>query len=105
MINDVRYQPADVIFTSSHDEYSLRRVRDGRVSTFCRDGEWRELADKVQTYKQAALWFRNWCPGPGGTAYLTYTGALTGGGGIRTWRITGIDASKPTTGSKRGGSR
>jgi hypothetical protein len=92
------FLPADTHFPSSADESAGRRLRDGRVSTLCKDGEWREL-EGGQINQQALRKFRGWCPGPNGTAYSIYHGA----GEIRVYRISGIDYAKPTVGPQAKG--
>jgi len=99
MINSPLMHPPDILIVSAHDEYALRRVKDGRVATLCKDGEWREFSKKPVLLKQSAPWFRNWTPGPNGTAYLVYSGHKD----VRTWLISGIDWGKPTVGPKAGG--
>jgi len=98
MLNSAFLHPPDTLFTSAHDEAPLRRVRNGRISSLCKDGEWRELGNRA---KERLAWFRNGVPGPNGTAYQTYGGATD----VRTWRITGIDWGKPTAGAKLEGGK
>jgi hypothetical protein len=87
-----KFLPPDCLFPGSADERDARRIRDGRASTLCKDGEWREL-DRGEK-NQALYKFRAWTPGPNGTAYSYYDGAKE----IRVYRITGIDYNKPTVG-------
>jgi hypothetical protein len=37
------YQPPDVVLAGAVDDHWLRRYKDGRISTLCPDGEWREF--------------------------------------------------------------
>jgi RNA polymerase sigma factor (sigma-70 family) len=90
--NNYKFIAADTLFPCSADENDLRRIRDGRISALCKDGEWREL-DRGEK-NQALYKFRAWTPGPNGTAYSYYDGAKE----IRVYRITGIDYNKPTVG-------
>ena len=98
MINNARYQPPDILFTSAHDESMLRRVRDGRVSSLCKDGEWRELGNRAKERFVGAL---TWSIGPNGTVYQTQHSFRD----IRTWLVTGIDFDKPTVGAKLEGGK
>ncbi len=50
------YQPADLIFAGAVDDRWLRRVKDGRVSTLCPDGEWREFATRGDALKPPHLY-------------------------------------------------
>lgn len=40
------YFPPDSLFMTAVDDSQLRRYKDGRVSTLCADGEWREFPNK-----------------------------------------------------------
>ena len=91
--NATRYQPANVLIVSANDEAALRRIVDGRTSTLCNDGEWRELVGKRT--KTAPLWFHGWRIGPNSTGYQFYSGG-DWAGECRLYRITGFDLSKPT---------
>jgi RNA polymerase sigma factor (sigma-70 family) len=42
----VEYSPPDTLFMTSVDDSQLRRYKDGRISTLCGDGEWREFPKK-----------------------------------------------------------
>jgi RNA polymerase sigma factor (sigma-70 family) len=92
-----RFAPPDCIFPSTHDDSDLRRVRDGRVSTFCEDGEWRELKTPRGDASGRALYeFRGVTMGPNGTALVTFGKRIGGRCGV----IRGIDYAKPTVGPK-----
>jgi RNA polymerase sigma-70 factor (ECF subfamily) len=88
-MNDYRYIPPDCLFLHSHDDSFMRRARNGRVATLCKDGEWRELDKQFNT--EALACFRGWNPGPNGTANVTYK--VSKG---MTWLVSGIDYAKPT---------
>jgi len=91
--NDGRYQPPGILFTSCHDEAALRRIMGGRVSTLCKDGEWREIKGKGK--KEAYVWFQTWQPGPDGASYEVDSGG-DWRNDCRLYRITNIDYAKPT---------
>jgi hypothetical protein len=93
-----RFAPPDCIFPSTHDDSDLRRVRDGRVSTLCEDGEWREFkAERGDASGKALNAFRWFVPGPNGTAITSFK--VPGPDG-RCWIVRGIDYTKPIVGSK-----
>jgi hypothetical protein len=87
--NDPRLIPPDCLYISTHDDSWLRRARDGRVSTLCYDGEWRELP-RCQT--DGVRWFRNFSPGPGGTAIVSAHNKVI------KCLVSGIDYGKPVIG-------
>lgn len=89
-MHNYRYIPPDCIFLMAHDDAWIRRVRNGRVSTLCADGEWRELDD----YKKGLRNFRWWAPGPGGTA----TAVADTVSKFLVFRVSGIDYGKPVSG-------
>jgi hypothetical protein len=97
---DYRYLPPDIVMLHTADDHWMRRARDGRVSTLCADGRWREL-DKRPDVKGSFAAFRSWIPGPKGTVYQIYCTSRD----IRYWRLTGIDCAQPTTGTKVNGPR
>ncbi|GIW81381.1 MAG: hypothetical protein KatS3mg105_3188 [Gemmatales bacterium] len=37
------YQPPDLIFAGAVDDRRIRRLKDGRIASLCRDGKWREI--------------------------------------------------------------
>jgi len=91
--NEARYQPPNVVFTSSHDEATLRRILDGRSATLCSDGQWREVTKGDP--KTTPWWFHMCRIGPDGTFYQIYRGG-DWGTDQRMYRITGIDSTRPT---------
>jgi hypothetical protein len=91
--NDSRYQPSNILLTSSHDEAALRRILDGRSSSLCNDGEWREVAGVRN--RDTPSWFHMWRVGPNGTGYQIYSGG-DWWSDQRLYRITGIDYGRPT---------
>jgi hypothetical protein len=95
-----KFLPPDCLFPGSADESDARRIRDGRASTLCKDGEWREVVTGT-TGPESSLngYFRGWCPGPNGTAYTFYVA----GNEIRVFKLSGIDWNKPTVGPQAKG--
>lgn len=90
--NNAYCLPANIITPSCHDEAMLRRVMDGRVSTLCKDGEWRESP----VSSLVMLWTHfDFCAGPNGTGYSGYL-SPDNWGDFRMYKIGGIDWAKPT---------
>jgi hypothetical protein len=86
------YTPPGILFLHAHDEDTLRRVKDGRVATLYRDGEWREApGNDLRKFYRA---FAGFVAGPGGLALKD--GGGKGEGGIELLR--GLDVDKPTVG-------
>lgn len=90
-----------VIPISTIDGNSARRIKDGRTSKLCADGEWRETADNRNT----AVCFKGWFLGPDmKTVWAPYSGEEHNGDS-RAYRIYPVDFNKPTvtgaTGVKR----
>ncbi len=94
-----------VLFTAI-DDALLRRLRNGRVSTLCKDGEWREFPTKSAAHysnapypyekcpaNKAPNWGRGYVVGPGGYFYQLY---CMGGGDAWVWRVGPIDWAKPS---------
>lgn len=98
-VNPMRFLPPDCLLITCHDESWLRRVRGGRVSTLCADGEWRELEKNARG--QAPGWFRNYVPGP--NAVFGWVDAFRPH--ARVWRVPNVDLSKPTVGPALGEER
>lgn len=91
--NMCMFLPAACMTNGSQDEASLRRIYQGRISTLCLDGEWREFPGGPGTG------YCNWfyldvTPGPNNTAYTGYMYSLTHD--LRLYKITDLDFSKPT---------
>lgn len=91
-MNNYNYIPGDCLVLQSHDDMYLRRARNGRVATLCTDGEWRELT--VKDVSRALPYFRNWNPGPNGTASVMNDRICKG----LTFIARGIDYNKAVTG-------
>jgi hypothetical protein len=101
--SDCRFIAPDIVIPSTHDDSDCRRVKDGRVSTLCMDGEWREVVGKGSNRpgpQDPAWWFRAFSAGPDGTVF-TYGADMKNNA---SWsilnRVTGIDWGKPTVGPK-----
>jgi hypothetical protein len=92
------FNPPEIFLTAAHDEATIRRIKDGRTSRLCWDGEWREV------------------PSEGGKQMIYIIGLTRGGpdtmfgagatgigrsNDYRMYLIKGIDFSKPT--AKEGG--
>jgi hypothetical protein len=109
--------PKGNAFFGAIDDGIIRRWKDGRVSSLCRDGEWREFAKYgtwgsgepgsliTHPYKdtQAPYWGRGWVMPPtadGDYFYMTY---MLGCGTGRLIRVGPIDWNKPTAGPLVGG--
>lgn len=98
------YRRGGNVFMTAIDDGWVRRLKDGRVSTLCRDGEWREFRkpgdtgtpegeiEKVVDNK-APYWGRSGVWGGDDYFYIYY---LCGAGSGRIWRISPIDFNKPT---------
>jgi hypothetical protein len=91
-MNNYNYIPGDCLVLQSHDDQYLRRTRNGRVATLCTDGEWHELSPK--DVSRALPYFRNWNPGPNGTASVMNDRICKG----LTFLVRGIDYNKAVTG-------
>ncbi|GBD35530.1 hypothetical protein HRbin36_00642 [bacterium HR36] len=50
------YQPPNIILAGAVDDRWLRRLKDGRISTLCSDGEWREFATRGDALKRPHLY-------------------------------------------------
>ena len=90
-MHNYAYIPDDILLITAHDEANLRRLRNGRISSLCPDGEWRELTD----YLIPSAWF--WgasSPGPDGAV----TGENVSISKNITFIVTGIDYTKATVG-------
>jgi hypothetical protein len=90
------YLPRDFMVIMAHDDISMRRLHNGRISSLCADGKWREW-EKGRSGKDypMAFWFHTWAPGPNGTAT---TSSKAGGHCSRvSYIVTGIDYDAPTT--------
>ncbi|GBD36582.1 hypothetical protein HRbin36_01707 [bacterium HR36] len=96
--------PQGVVLLTAVDDALLRRLKDGRVATLCKDGEWREFPTKRAagggelTWQEcpadkAPAWGRGWVMAPGGYFYQLYS---MGGGDAWVWRVGPIDWNKPT---------
>jgi hypothetical protein len=106
--------PPDIIFLTAVDDCQFRRLKDGRISTLCKDGNWREFAKKshAQTgnyslYEECAMdkapaWGRAWVMGDKGYYYQLYR---LGSGDAQIYRIGPIDFGKPTIGTLAGGKK
>lgn len=96
------HQPAGTIFPSTHDEDTVRRVMNGRVSILCADGEWRENPARDTPVLHAGA---QWHFGPKGMLVRTYSGGdfeLDN----RMWFYRSVDWARPTLGAngkKEGG--
>jgi len=114
--------PPDVVVVGAVDDCQLRRFKDGRVSTLCKDGNWREFPTKqastgpqygayaVCPPDKAPLWGRSIMPYPLKSAddREHYFLQIYQGGGDdhnRWWRIGPVDFSKPTVGPLVGGGK
>lgn len=49
------YQPPDLIFAGAVDDRRIRRLKDGRIASLCRDGKWREIHPRRDELPQPAL--------------------------------------------------
>ncbi len=96
----------DIAPLTAVDDAMLRRFKDGRVSTLCKDGQWREFPTKrasnprqgEEPYAEcpndkAPGWGRQFVVGPGGYFYQVY---CMGGGDAWVWRVGPIDWAKPS---------
>jgi hypothetical protein len=98
-MHNYKFLPKDTLFLCAHDDAYLRRARNGRVSTLCRGGEWREMI-REDAKKAGLHWFRwlrgNQCPAPGpnGTS-VTPMVAISR---YIMFRVSGIDYDKPVIG-------
>jgi hypothetical protein len=95
-MNNYHHIPADTLVLQSHDDSYMRRARNGRVASLCKDGQWREVNRK--DLSMILPGFRNWNPGPDGTA-ITMNDRICKG---LTFRVTGIDYDKAVIGPLRG---
>jgi hypothetical protein len=99
-VHNYRYIPDDILLLSAFDDNVMRRLRNSRVSTLCRDGEFRELGATRSSMKDALPWFR-WhrgdtgpAPGPDNTCVAVLTGVSK----IPAFLVTNIDYGRPVTG-------
>lgn len=89
----------NVLFLHAIDSVVVRRWMNGRVSTLCFDGEWRE----TPRGRGIPGWVagKHYQPGQGNPKYnyiyITYPGEENGGD-IRVYRFGPIDFTKPTVG-------
>jgi hypothetical protein len=90
-----RYLAADCVYVLCIDEQRIRRIRDGRVSTLCEDGEWRELP-KIPRYDWRWAYF--FAPGPNGMATIDGSGSNPEHTISVTFALRGIDWKKSTLG-------
>jgi hypothetical protein len=96
------YYPPDILFGCAVDDSFVRRYRDGRVSTLCKDGEWREFPGDPGTGEagdnikdnQAVNWGRSYVLGKD-CLYQTY---YLGMGSSAIYKCGPIDFAKPTVG-------
>ncbi len=110
--------PPDIVFFGAVDDSALRRLKDGRVSTLCKDGEWREFPRKGLAYHsnhpythrecapdRAPRWGRGWSlvPWKKGDQTGYYVVFYTGEGEQRFWLVGPVDFGKPTVGPRVGG--
>jgi hypothetical protein len=96
-MHNYRYLAADCVYPLCWDEQRIRRFRDGRISTLCEDGEWRELP-KIPRYSWR--WAYSFAPGPNGMATIYGSGDNPGHTIEVTFALRGIDWGKPTVGPK-----
>jgi hypothetical protein len=94
-IHNYRYLAPDCVYPFCWDEQRIRRLRDGRMSTLCEDGEWRELP-KIPRY--AWRWAYSFAPGPNGMATIYGSGDNPGHNIEVTFALRGIDWNKATVG-------
>jgi hypothetical protein len=92
--------PPGVALMHAHDEHDLRRVKDGRVSTLYRDGEWREKAHYDK--KHCLMGSASFILGPGGRALVGAGCVDRGDDGI--YLVTGVDLGKETVRDGKHGS-
>ncbi len=90
------YTSGSVVFLHSIDSQVVRRWLNGRVSTLCHDGEWRETRGRAPG--EAAVWAGYYQPSPGGAGYIHITHAGQESGDNRFYKIGPIDFGKPTVG-------
>jgi len=93
--------PPDIVFLGAVDDAQLRRLKDGRVSTLCKDGEWREFPTKQAAGAELAwqqcppdkapTWGRGWVMADPGYFYQIY---CMGGGDAWVWRVGPVDFGK-----------
>ena len=93
--------PPDIVFFGAVDDAQLRRFKDGRVSTLCKDGMWREFPTKLAaggdlTWQacppdKAPVWGRGWIMADPAYFYHVY---CMGGGDAWVWRVGPIDSGK-----------
>jgi hypothetical protein len=98
----VGYFPPDILFGTAVDESFVRRYKDGRISSLCRDGEWREFpktpgtGEAAENIKdnQAVNWGRGWWRGNG---YI-YTVYYLSTGTSAIYKSGPVDFAKPAVG-------
>lgn len=83
------------LFLSAIDSNTVRRWKDGRVSTLCLDGEWREFPTAAKN--PGMVRFNGYVPAQYGLpyVYIFYPGEDTFGD-IRAFRFGPVDFQKPT---------
>jgi RNA polymerase sigma-70 factor (ECF subfamily) len=94
------WYPPGVICCGAHDEFTLRRIVGGRVSTLYEDGEWREASqvdfkNQVANTSSLAYGANGWALTCTSNEGFSHAGKGRGEG---TYLIKGIDFSKPTVG-------
>lgn len=92
--NNIMFQPPGVVFTSTHDEDNIRRIRNGRVATLCVDGEWRENPGRGTPPVKAG---NQWYVAPDCAAVRSYSGGDFEWD-CRMWMLRNIDWNKSTIG-------
>jgi hypothetical protein len=89
----------NVLFLHSIDSVAVRRWMNGRVSTLCYDGEWRENPKGRGARGGVAVMAKHYQPGQGNPTnnyiYITYPGEENGGD-RRVYRFGPVDFTKPT---------
>jgi hypothetical protein len=104
----IEYNPPDTLFMTAVDDSYLRRYKDGRVSSLCGDGEWREFPSKkavgqgsmlpMYGYRgkdsEAAIIGRGWVRHKD-YVYMLYFNGL---GSHAAMRFGPFDFNKPTVG-------
>lgn len=91
--------PPGVFIGHAHDEGTIRRFLDGRVSTLYKDGEWREAASVEGCQIGAVTMFSL---GANGQALGGASNMLLGHSGEGLYLFKGIDLGKPTVSPQKG---
>ena len=95
-MHNYNYLPPGDLLIMAHDEFHVRRIRDGRVSTMFTDGDWREMPEGLEMFRYR--WFHTYAIGPDGMTTSSSKAGAFGHSVSITYLVTGIDYEKATVG-------